>query len=934
MSKYMWPFIFMMTLSLQNHVAVSASYNSSNQNLSANIQKLALYQFKLSFKINSSASELCEGLSSGPSHPKTMNWSMSSDCCTWDGVTCDHITGNVIGLDLSCSHLVGSIPPNSTIFNLSFLQIIVFDSNNLFGALPVEIFHLPNLEALSLQFNSHLIVSLPKNKWGSSSSLQVLALTLTTLSGGIPDSIGFLQSLTFLSLSQCNISGSIPRSFSNLTQLTYLNLASNHFSGPIPYFLGNLQNLKILYLDFNNFIGLIPRSIGNLTQLSLLSLNSNSLTDQIPDSLAGLQNLTFLSLSHNKLTGQFPSWVANFSELTFLDLSENSLTGPLPSNLTLPNLTFLDLSDNSLNGTIPSVFFKFPSLTNLYLDYNKFTGHVHEFDSSKPLLQGFSCSNNLLDGPIPHSFSELVNLTSLDFSSNKFSGVDIGIFSPLKHLESLDLSHNSLSVRSTSTPMLPPRIQSLLLASCKIKEFPHFVRTAKSLAYLDLSNNQINGEIPQWIGSMGMHSMNYLNISHNSLTGGLENLPWNKLKYLDLQSNILQGSLPASICNSSSLIILNLSHNNLSGLLPSCTRSLKYSLSVFDLRMNSMGGSLPSTLINFRKLRSLNLHGNKLEGTIPSSFSEFDYLEVFDLGNNQINDTFPQCLETLQNLQVLILKSNKFFGIITKVSKIEHPFPSLRIIDLSDNEFLGPLPAKYIQNFKGMMNPDVNKLGRSYMGNSGYSDTVIMVIKGVEIEFTKILTIFTTMDLSRNKFEGEIPEYIGNLESLRYLNLSHNNLTGHIPSLIGKLSMLESLDLSFNRLVGVIPQQLTSIYSLSRLDLSQNDLVGHIPEGAQFNTFENDSYAGNFGLCGRPLSKKCTSKKQQEKIGNDEDEDEDDDLFFSGFTWEAVAIGYGCGVLVGFVVGYVMFLAGKPKWYTRIFARELGLKVRRLEIRR
>lgn len=83
-------------------------------------------------------------------------------------------------------------------------------------------------------------------------------------------------------------------------------------------------------------------------------------------------------------------------------------------------------------------------------------------------------------------------------------------------------------------------------------------------------------------------------------------------------------------------------------------------------------------------------------------------------------------------------------------------------------------------------------------------------------------------------------------------------------------------------------------------------------------------------LCGRPLSKKCISETQQEKI----EDDEDNGFFFSGFTWEAVAIGYGCGVLVGFIVGYIMFMAGKPKLYTEVIARELGLKVRRLEIRR
>ncbi|XP_059315381.1 receptor-like protein 32 [Lycium ferocissimum] len=80
-----------------------------------------------------------------------------------------------------------------------------------------------------------------------------------------------------------------------------------------------------------------------------------------------------------------------------------------------------------------------------------------------------------------------------------------------------------------------------------------------------------------------------------------------------------------------------------------------------------------------------------------------------------------------------------------------------------------------------------------------YEESVILVMKNQEIEFKRISKIFTIIDLSRNKFEGKIPEVIGNLNSLRILNLSRNNLTGHIPVEMMNMSMLEALDLSFNQ---------------------------------------------------------------------------------------------------------------------------------------
>ena len=47
-------------------------------------------------------------------------------------------------------------------------------------------------------------------------------------------------------------------------------------------------------------------------------------------------------------------------------------------------------------------------------------------------------------------------------------------------------------------------------------------------------------------------------------------------------------------------------------------------------------------------------------------------------------------------------------------------------------------------------------------------------MKGLSMELTRILTTFTTIDLSNNMFEGEIPKFIGELTSLKGLNLSNN----------------------------------------------------------------------------------------------------------------------------------------------------------------
>ena len=284
---------------------------------------------------------------------------------------------------------------------------------------------------------------------------------------------------------------------------------------------------------------------------------------------------------------------------------------------------------------------------------------------------------------------------------------------------------------------------------------------------------------------------------------------------------------------------------------------------VLDLHKNNFLGNIPNAFEEGCKLEAINLNGNAFEGPIPQSWINCRVLEILDLGNNKFTDTFPYILENLPLLHVLIFHSNRFHGPIT-TSMVQFPFPSLQVFDISYNDFIGPLSTKYF-NFTAMMNIDEGKYKLRYIRSGSriyYKEGPLTVtMKGSSFKMVKILTIFTTIDLSMNIFEGEMPEFTGKLNLLRGLNLSHNKLTAHIPPSLGDLRRLEWLDLSWNKLVGEIPQQLTNLTSLAVLNLSCNQLTGPIPRGNQFNAFPEDSYAGNSGLCGFPLPKKCSNSE-------------------------------------------------------------------------
>ncbi|GKV50925.1 hypothetical protein SLEP1_g57603 [Rubroshorea leprosula] len=187
------------------------------------------------------------------------------------------------------------------------------------------------------------------------------------------------------------------------------------------------------------------------------------------------------------------------------------------------------------------------------------------------------------------------------------------------------------------------------------------------------------------------------------------------------------------------------------------------------------------------------------------------------------------------------------------------------------------------------------------------------------MEYAKILEVFSAVDLSCNKFDGEIPKVAGNLKRLQLLNLSNNILVGPIPTTLGYLANLEALDLSQNKLTGRIPTQLTWLNFLEVFNVSHNHLTGPIPKGQQFDTFENSSFDGNSGLCGMPLSRKCDYYNSESlPPASSTSEGNEDSGLLAEFDWKLVLLGYGCGLLIGVVIGNIVFTR-KREWFMKTF---------------
>ncbi|CAJ1972220.1 unnamed protein product [Sphenostylis stenocarpa] len=117
-------------------------------------------------------------------------------------------------------------------------------------------------------------------------------------------------------------------------------------------------------------------------------------------------------------------------------------------------------------------------------------------------------------------------------------------------------------------------------------------------------------------------------------------------------------------------------------------------------------------------------------------------------------------------------------------------------------------------------------------------------------EFKKLVKL-RALFLSNNKFSGDVPDdAFEGMRRLKRVFLAENGFTGHIPKSLANLPRLLDLDLRGNGFGGNIPEFQQKDFRV--FNLSYNQLEGPIPES--LSNKDQSSFAGNKGLCERPMS--------------------------------------------------------------------------------
>ncbi|GLT33099.1 hypothetical protein SLA2020_077130 [Shorea laevis] len=576
----------------------------------------------------------------------------------------------------------------------------------------------------------------------------------------------------------------------------------------------------------------------------------DALGGEINPSLLHLNGLNYLDLSGNNFGGiPIPDFIGSLRKLKYLNLSGASLSGVIPPSFgNLSNLNFLDL-DNDLGESNESDLRWLSHLSSLkYLnlkgfDLIKASGYWLEAVNMLPFLKELHLPNCRLPNlPSTLPFINFTSLQVLGLSNNGFnSTIPYWLFN-ISSLKYLDLSSNNLEGQL-------PAFESM-----------RSLRKLCNLHTLILSTNEISGGINNFIDGLSRcnsSSLETLDLGYNELTGKLpRSLGYLKnLRNLQLWHNSFQGSIPASIGNLSSLEQFYLADNKMNGLTESL--GLLSALVYFDLSENPWEGVVTEAhFVNLSSLKELHFNQNSLNVSLVFNFSS-DWLPPFKLRyiyirSRQLGPKFPTWLRNQTELVTLVLNNCRisdtfpdwFWGLNLQVDELDVgsnqlsgkvpnslSFRESSTVDLSSNLFVGPLP---------LWSSNVTKL---YLNGNLFSGAI-------PDDIGEVMPSLIDLDVSSNSLDGRIPLSIGNLIELKTLVISNNNLSGEIPEVFSHLSMLCIIDMSNNSLSGPIPRSIGSLSILKILILSENNLSGQIPPSLQNCTLMDSLDLGENRLSG------------------------------------------------------------------------------------
>jgi Leucine-rich repeat (LRR) protein len=164
-----------------------------------------------------------------------------------------------------------------------------------------------------------------------------------------------------------------------------------------------------------------------------------------------------------------------------------------------------------------------------------------------------------------------------------------------------------------------------------------------------------------------------------------------------LNSNGLDGCLPASLSALHKLEVLDLRDNRLAGKIPDIFGELQ-SLSDFSLGRNQLTGRIPRSLLSgtLKNIWRIDISFNHLSGMLSPDIGNLVSINFLYLNNNDgLSGPLPEEIGNLTSCCYLRLSNNNFDG---ELPETMGQMTKLKYLELDYNKFCGPVP-----NFLGSL---------------------------------------------------------------------------------------------------------------------------------------------------------------------------------------------------------------------------------------
>jgi len=704
-----------------------------------------------------------------------ITWDFDDDECNdFDGVVCNS-AGHIIEINLPNNNMAGDVPPH--VYTLPFLKSLDFSKNRITNA---------GWDKLDDVLTGDTLLA----------NVQSIDLT-NNMINTVEGVTKLKDSLTGLHMTYNNLKGPMPRELFELTNLEILAISENSIEGKIDTRLGRLTNLLEFYCYGNKVTGEIPSEIGLLTKLQILTFAENKLEGTLPEEIRNMGNLrTFSVHNNNPGSGSHTGTIPRFDRHPFLNeiyLDGNAFKGGIPPNFlhayngTSGETVTIGLSNNQLTGKVPVTLLKFDSLV-LNAVGNQLTGFDSRICGSKDinawmngLVELYGCDAILC--PVGYYSDtgrqeEEGTPCKLCDAPTEFLGEtkcasDVPSASEEEQLEILAEFYLALEgpkwtekegwnvfvQMESHLDLTLPNYQEMNIKACK---FHGVTCEGGKVIAVDLPNNGLEGMVPS--SFWDLTTLKELDLSGNEVSldrdygfGDMGNA--GSLRKVDLSSNDIQ--IFDGIGRCESLEELYLDDAYLFSSLDPELYTLKR-LKKLHMQFSGLTGTITSGINALKNLMALNLYGNELTGKIPHGIGEMPKLWHIDFSENDMTGTIPAD----QFAKLLDLEKFHIHQAGRGGSGITGPLPSfkeltkLHMLDVNSNMMTGSIPEDFLSGVANFSRPmEIN------IGYNQFTGTVPETLKRfIHMRFDAVKNKLTMVNPAlcnrRDWFNEDVGHYI------------------------------------------------------------------------------------------------------------------------------------------------------------------------------